>query len=85
MKSLNLIVKKQIVGSIYKQPIAPVTEFTNVYLGRILEYFSPKKKEIILMGDFNINILNVDSDKDIADFVDTSYAPSLYPTNNTRT
>ena len=37
------------------------------------------------MGDFNINILNIDSDKDIADFVDTSYASSLYPTINTRT
>ena len=37
------------------------------------------------MGDFNINILNCDSDKDTADFVDTIYGPSLYPTINTPT
>ena len=37
------------------------------------------------MGDFHINILNCDSDKDITDFKDTMYASSLYPTNNTPT
>ena len=34
------------------------------------------------MGDFNINILNCDLDKDTADFVDTIYASLLYPTIN---
>ena len=37
------------------------------------------------MSDFNINILNCDSDKDTADFVDTIYASLLYPTMNTST
>ena len=37
------------------------------------------------MGDFNINILNCDLDKDTADFVDTIYASLLYPTVNTPT
>ena len=44
-----------------------------------------KKKEIILMGDLNINILNCDSNKDTADFVDVIYASLLYPTINTPT
>ena len=34
------------------------------------------------MGDFNINLLNHDSDKDTRDFVDTMYASSFYPTIN---
>ena len=34
------------------------------------------------MGDFNINILNCDSDKDTADFIDTIYASLLYPSIN---
>ena len=38
---------------------------------------------MILTGVFNINILNRDSDKDIADFVDTTYASSLQPFINT--
>ena len=37
------------------------------------------------MGDFNINIVNCDSDKDTSDFVDTMYASPLYFTNNTPT
>ena len=38
------------------------------------------------MGDFNINILNYDSNKDAADFlVDTISASLLYPAINTPT
>ena len=37
------------------------------------------------MVDFNINMLNCDSDKDTTDFIGTIYASSLYPTNNTPT
>ena len=46
---------------------------------------SCEKKEIILMGDLNINLLNYDSDKDTTNFVDTMYALSFYPTINTPT
>ena len=37
------------------------------------------------MGDFNINILNCDSDKDTGDFVDSMCALSFYATINTLT
>ena len=37
------------------------------------------------MDDFDIHILNCDSDKDTVDFLDTFYASSLYPTINTPT
>ena len=77
--------KNKIIGCIYKHPIVPVIEFTNDYLGPLLEKISCEKKEIILMGYFNINILNCDSDKDTADFVDIIYASSLHPTINTPT
>ena len=52
-------------------------------MGPLLEKLSHEKKEIILMGDFNTNILNCDSDKDTADFADTIYTSLLYPTINT--
>ena len=77
--------KNKIIGCIYKHPIVPFTKFTNDYMSPLLEKLSFEKKEIILMGDFNINILNCDPVKDTADFVDTIYASSLYPTINTRT
>ena len=38
-----------------------------------------------MICDFNINILNCDSDKDTTDFVDTIYASLLYTTINTPT
>ena len=37
------------------------------------------------MGGFNVNILNCNSEKDTADFVDIIYASWLYPTINTPT
>ena len=40
------------------------------------------KKEIILTGNFNINILNCDSDKDKSDIVDTiQKVPSCHEQN----
>ena len=77
--------KSKIIGCIYKHRNVPATEFINDYMGPLLKKPSPEKKEIMLMGDFNINILNSDSDKDTADFVDTIYASSQYPTINTPT
>ena len=44
--------RNKIVGCIYKHPIVPVTEFTNDYMGPLLEKLSREKKETILMGDF---------------------------------
>ena len=37
------------------------------------------------MVDFNVNILNCDSDQDTTDFIYTVYASSLYPPINTPT
>ena len=54
-------------------------------LNPLLGKLSHEKKEIILMGHFNIIILNCDSDKDTADIIDTMYASSLYPTISTPT
>ena len=55
-------------------------------MGPLLEKRShEKKKEIILMGDFNINIPNCDQNKGAADFVDVIYASLLYPTINNPT
>ena len=52
------IKKNRTVGLIYKHLNVPVTEFANEYIGPLLENLSCEKKEIILMGNFNIHILN---------------------------
>ena len=45
-------------------------------MGPILQKLSREKKEMILMGDFNINILVCNSDKDTGGYVDTIYTSS---------
>lgn len=50
---------------IYKHPIVAMTEFTEDFLFPFLKNVAKEKEEIILMGDFNNNILNCYLDKDI--------------------
>ena len=52
------------------------------YLIPLLEKLAKEKKETILMGDFNIDILNCNSDRDTSRFTDTIYSNSFYPTIN---
>ena len=71
-----------VVGCIYKHPKVPVTEFTEYYLVTLLEKLAKEKKETILIGDFNINILNSNSDRDTSSFMNKIYSNSFYPTIN---
>ena len=48
----------------------------------LLEKLSLEKKEIILMGDFNINLLHSDVDKETSNFMDNIYSNSFFPTIN---
>ena len=52
------------------------------YLVPLLPKLAKEKKETILMGDFNINILNCNSDRDTSSFIDTIYSNSFYLTIN---
>ena len=48
----------------------------------LLEKLSLEKKEIILMGDFNINLLHSEVDKETSNFMDNIYSNSFFPTIN---
>ena len=37
------------------------------------------KKEVILLGDFNIDLLKCDSNKNVSDFLDIIYSTNLLP------
>ena len=68
-----------IVGCVYKHPKMLVNEFHQSYIEPLFEKLSFEKKKIMLMGDFNINLFNYDSDPNTSDFVDTIYSNSLLP------
>ena len=69
-------------GCIYKHSKVSVTKFMEDYLVPILEKLTKEKIKTILMGDFNINILNCNTDRDTSSFIDTIYSNSFYPTIN---
>ena len=53
-------------------------EFNDVFLQNILETLSYESKEIIIMGDFNIDILKYDSNSNSAMFLDNMYENLLH-------
>ena len=55
-----------------------VTEL-NVFLQNILEKLSYENKEIIIMGDFNIDILKYDTNSNFATFLNNMYKNLLLP------
>ena len=54
-------------------------EFNDTFLQITLEKLSYENKDIILMGDFNIDILKYDTNNDSATFLDMMYENFLLP------
>ena len=82
------IQRTSIIGCIYKHPKLPIEEFYYQFLSPILEKFFFENKDIYLLGDFNINLLNYESDRHTAHFLDDMYSNSfnpyiMLPTRNT--
>ena len=60
IETLNQNSKNTIIGCIYRHPCMGPTEFNNVYLHDVLEKLSNENKAVVLMGDFNIDLLKYD-------------------------
>ena len=71
--------KNIIVGCIYRHPCMEVSEFNDYYLHELLTKLNKEKKQIVLMGDFNIDILKYDNNSDSSNFLDNMYTNSLIP------
>ena len=56
-------------------------EFNTQYLPKLLSSISKeiKQKDFVLMGDFNIDLLNYSTDSKVAEFLDKMYSCSLLP------
>ena len=54
-----------IVGTIYQHPGMPITLFNSDYLKPLLHKITSEKKQILLLGDFNINLLKCDNEPDL--------------------
>ena len=67
-----------ITGCFYKHPKHEVSD-TNNCITPLLDNLSNENKDIMIMGDFNINILNYNDDKNAGNFLDILFAQSFLP------
>ena len=57
-----------------------VNEFNSLFLNTLSEnLLSEKNKEIVLLGDFKIDLLKYEKDHNTVDFLDQLYSTSLLP------
>ena len=71
--------KNLIVGCICKHPTLNNRDFIDSYILSLLEKLSYEYKQVMLMGDFNMNLLNYNTNKRITQFVDKLYTNSFIP------
>ena len=90
---LNKKQKNMVIGCVYKHPKHEIGDFTNNYITSLLDKLSNENKDIMIMGDFNINLMNYNDDKNTGNFLDTVFSQSFLPyitaptriTRNTKT
>ena len=58
-----------VIGCVYKHPNMDVLDFKNNYLYQIFEILSKEQKQVFLLGDFNINLLNYKDHQPTNDFL----------------
>lgn len=68
-----------VVGCIYKHPLLDTDIFNNNYLSLFLQKASKENKTLVLLGDFNINLLNCTTSSSINNFLDLLGSYQLMP------
>ena len=71
--------KNIIVGCTYRHPCMDPAKFNDLYLRNLLDILAFENRDIFLMGDFNVNILQYDNNKDSLEFLDKTYSNFLLP------
>ena len=56
-----------------------ISDFNKYYLSNLIEKLSLESKKIVLLGDFNDDLLKYDSNHDVSDFLDTMHSNLLLP------
>ena len=68
-----------VIGCLHKHPNMDVLDFKNNYLSQIFEIVSKERKQVFLLGDFNINLLNYNDHQPTNDFLDSLTSNSFIP------
>ena len=76
---LNKKQKNMITGYVYKHSKHEVSDFMNNYITPLLDKLSNENKDVMIMGDYNINLINYNDDKNNGSFLDTMFSQSFLP------
>ena len=68
-----------IVGLIYRPPNSNVSEYSQLLNENILSKIRLENKTLYLLGDFNINLLNIDHHTPSAENLEMLYSHSMFP------
>ena len=69
-----------IVGCVYKHPCMDICTLNDHYFNPLLDNLSKEaNKTIVLLGDFNIDLLNLDTSEHASTFLDNLASNSLQP------
>ena len=67
-----------IIGTVYKHPFMKINDFLS-FLGPVIDKINCEGKSLILLGDFNIDLLKFNADPSVFKFLDTLGSYSLKP------
>ena len=73
--------KNIVVGTLYRPPNTDI-EIFNAHLNNILEILKSENKSVYIMGDYNINLLNVDTHNLSSEFLNLMYSFAFFPVIN---
>ena len=82
---INKNEKNMVAGCIYKHAKQTIPDFLDNNLLPLLEKLSQENKQILIKGNFNINLLNYHNNKNTTNFLDTMFFYSSLPFINTPT
>ena len=76
---LNKKQKHMIIGCVYKLSKHEVSDFPNNYITPLLDKLSNENKDIMIMGDFHVNLINYNDGKNTGNLFDTMFSQSFLP------
>ena len=79
IKIFNTNQKNMMIGCVYKHLQHKVNDFTKNHLLSLLDQLCNENKDIMIIGDFNINLINYNDDKNTVTFLNTMFSQSFLP------
>ena len=72
--------KNVVIGCIDRHPCMHPKEFNDLFLKSLTERLTKENnKEVVLLGDFNIDLIKLNSNANASEFIDIIYSSNLLP------